>query len=463
MNIIRRTYNHTGVVVTVPARQVRVAIVAPDDPVILAGSWHCDMSWTDAFPYDPATQTTAPQKAVWMSWHRPLANSGASFTRNNLACYGGALPRSAILTPYRYDAAGDAFDLDAWNPSFWLAFRAMAEWCNEIGQRLVVCIGNECEMRKADRKAQSPWWHNAQGVDGMYADDAIPYWRALTRKVLEVLDGLDFGIEPINECNNRNGLDATRAILDELHAAGFPVERISLGAMMLDCNFLGYDKPWPDQYDEADGNFTNQVYIGKAVDSLWGAHQRNRAWYPIHGVLEPQEHPDQPFGRRWHQATDWWVRHIGNSVRLYLSSDGSEHGSGYNGRPAGERWAAAISAILAEGRRNIRIGTDAKFLFEAFQQGVPPAIFAAVLDRMAEAIMAAGYTLSNRGKFPEPVVVIPPTEPQPEPPPVVPPVTPPAPVVKHSAWYWLIPRFSRKWPWILINFRRWWLTLTGKE
>lgn len=455
MSIIHRTYNRTMAALTAPARQVRVTFVAPDDPVILAGSWHCDMSWTDAFVYDPATQTVTPKKGVWMDWHRPLANAGASYTRNNLACYGGTLPRSAILTPYRYDAAGDAFDLDTWNASFWLAFRAMAEWCNEIGQRLYVCIGNECEKRKADRMAQSPWWHNLQGVGGMYADAGLPYWRALTRKVLETLDGLDFGIEPINEANDRNALDATRAILEELHAAGFPVERLTLGAMMLDCNFLGYDKPWPGWYDEADGNFTNQVYIGKQIDILYGAHQRNRAWYPIHGVLEPQEHPDQPFGRRWHQSTDWWVRHIGNSVRLMLSSDGSEHGAGWIGRPAKERWAAAIAFILEEGRRNIRIGTDAKFCFEAFQQGVPPEVFAAVLDRMAEAVMAAGYTLGNRGKFPEPVVVDPEPEPEPQPepePPVTPPIEEPEKPekpVRAVTWHW-------HWPFLHVNFPLLW-------
>jgi hypothetical protein len=426
-----------------------------NDKVILLGSWMCDMSWQDVFDI-----TGKADKALWMSWHRPLANAGASMTRNTLACYGGTAPKSSLLTPFVYVPEKDAFDLYRFNPVFWASFRKMAEWCAEIGTTLMVAIGNECEQRKPDRRAQSPWYNNTQGISDMYDRGTYPIWRALTKKVLDTLAGLDVCYEPINEGNATKALDVTEIIIEELFNAGVPSNRISLGAQMIQCEFMGYHLPWDQQYVCAN-KFTNQEYIGKQVDRLYGAHRRNDCWYPIHGILNPAERTDRPFGEKWTQAREWWVEHIGNSVRLFLSSDGAEKTPGtFNGRPPGERWAAAIRDMLEVGRRNILIGGNPKFAFEIFQQGVPPAEFAAIVAQAADAIEGMGYPLANRGKFPEP----PPPPPPVDPPPVVPPVTPPehpAPV-KHSAWYLLIPRLSRRFPFIHINFRRWWLTLTGR-
>lgn len=419
------------------------------DKVILLGSWMCDMSWQDCFDIHGKAN-----KGLWMSWHRPLANAGASMTRNTLACYGGDAPKSSLLTPFVYVPERDAFDLYQFNPTFWASFRKMAEWCNEIGQTIMVAIGNECEQRKPDRRAQSPWFNNTQGIDDMYARDTYPIWRALTKQVVTTLAGLDVCYEPINEGNAAKALDVTEIILEELHLAGVPSNRISLGAQMIQCAFQGYDKPWDGQYICAN-KFTNQEHIGKQVDKLYGAHRRNDCWYPIHGILNPAERPDRPFGEKWTQAKEWWVEHIGNSVRLFLSSDGAEKTPGtFNGRPSGERWAAAITDILDAGRRNILIGGNPKFAFEIFQQGNPPADFAAIVAKAADAIEAAGYPLANRGKFPEPPPVVVEPEPEIEPPAVVPPVTPetvkPAKIV---AWHWHFPFLHIDFP---LLWRRIW-------
>ena len=379
------------------------------DKIILAASWQCDMSWQDCFDINGGAN-----KELWLSWHRPLSNAGANFARTNLACYGGNAPKSSLLTPFVYVPDRDAFDLYQLNPIFWTSFRKLCEWYNEIGRTIMVSIGNECEQRKPDRKAQSPWFNNIQSIDDMYQKETYSIWRTLTRKTLEVLDGLDFCIEPINEGNATKALDVFEIIIQELKAVDFPVNRISLGAQMIQCEFQGYNKPWDEQYKCAN-KFTNQEYIGKIIDRFYGAHKRNECWYPIHGILNPAERKDRPFGEKWTQAKEWWVEHVGNSVRLWLSSDGSDktHGT-YNGRPSGDRWYEAIKDILKAGRRNILIGKDPKFAFEVFQQGVPASVFAVVVSRCTDAIRESGYTLANEGMFPEPVVP-PETEPEPEP------------------------------------------------
>jgi len=424
-----------------------------DDKVILAGTWQCDMSWQDCFDINGKAD-----KGLWLSWHRPLSNAGANFARTNLACYGGGAPRSSLLTPFMYVPELDLFDLTKFNPIFWISFRKLIEWYNEIGRTVMISVGNECEQRKIDRMAQSPWFNNIQGYNDMYQRETYPIWKELTRMVIECVSGLDVCYEPINEGNATRAVDVSQIIIEQLFIHGVPANRISLGAQMIQCQFQGYDRPWDERYQCA-SKFTNQEYIGKIIDGYYGPHKRNECWYPIHGILNPAEKKDRPFGEKWTQAKEWWVEHIGNSVRLWLSSDGADKTPGtYNGRPPSERWYAAIRDILVAGRRNILIGTNPKFAFEVFQQGEPDE-FAAIVSRCADAIEESGYRLSNRGMFPAPVTPPEPPPPPPEPEPEPEPEPPKPDPVKRKCRCRYYLNIHDRW----FGIPAWWACIRGKK
>lgn len=460
MNIIKRTWN-----------RVKSALGVAINRVMLIASWMCDMSDKSVFLPDGTVN-----KDAWLKRHRPLSNAGAMANRNALGCYGGTAPKSSLLTPFIYVPEADAFDLSRFNPIFWVDRRLLGEWNNEVGRIDIAIIGNECEQRRADRKAQSPWFNNVNGISGLYDEKALPIWRALARKLIETLrapsegfpNGVDYLIEPINESNDIRCLDAVRAILEEVKAAGYPAEKLAtIGAQMVQSEFQGYHLPWPDQYKDP-SKFTAVEYIQRIVDELWGAKARNRVPVPVHGVLNPAESKDprRSFGEKWTQMFEWWIERLGNSVLLFISTDGADKTEGtYNKRPLGSRVAASMKKALEEGRRNILVNGLPKFRIEVFQHGGTPEAFAADVSLVADAIEEMGYPLANRGKFPEP-----PSQPEPPPPPVdppelppvVPPVAPAEPAVTRSVWYWLIPKVDRHIPFLHINFRRWWIA-AGQE
>jgi hypothetical protein len=419
-----------------------------NDKFIVSAGYMCDMTYFDevadgkAFIHHVNGQWIF-DKNNFLSWLRPLANTGISLHRIALYCVGGERKRSQCFMPWVYVPDVDAWILNIKNQDFFNILRQVALAANEVGVQLMVCIMNECEERKAvpgdegERRRQSPYFHNVNGVQGLYDRKALPFIATLTDWILEALAGTDYSIELINEGHRRGSgsADAVNAMLPKLIAADVKPWNISLGADILDTPLAGFrdvgdwKQRWPNELQPPDREnydiFYDRLHLVKYYNDTNYPKATWQVFYLIcHNFADRADKEFSaifPYGRRTGYAIESGVdRNLANN-RVCFSTDGTDNADAPSGRPSPERMKAAMLHVMRHNKRykdTPLIDGRPKLWFDFLPGGEGTASIVKVVDAMNEAHREFfGVDLENRGKFPEP-----PTPPVPPVPP-----TPPAP------------------------------------
>ena len=211
------------------------------DRVIFSAGPMCDMTYFDedangaAFIHNVNGQWIFDKKNYWRD-KQSIGNAGARVIRSALYCVGGKRLRSECFMPWGFVPSKDAWDLRIKNQVFFDILRQQVIEANKMRLAVMICVMNECEERKPDRREQSPFYHNVNGIEGLYDDKVLPYVRNLTTWILDALEGTDFYIELINEGHRRKSgsADVVNAMFPVLIQRNVPPWRISLGADVLE-------------------------------------------------------------------------------------------------------------------------------------------------------------------------------------------------------------------------------------
>ena len=437
------------------------------DKLLLSSGYMCDMSWPACVKKVNGVWTF-DRKLYW-SWLQPLANAGISMHRIALYCVGSTAPRSSLLMPWVFVPSMDAWDLRIRNDAFFSILRQQAIECNKMRTALMVCIQNECEERKPARVAQSPYFHNVNGINGPYDDKVLPYVRNLTTWILDALEGTDFYIELINEGHRRRSgsADVVNAMFPVLIQRNVPPWRISLGADVLDQSLAGFKdvkewmERWPNELQPPDREnydiFIDRLHLVKYYDAQYPTATNNVFSSICHNFADAadKDYPKvHPYGRRTGYTKEAWVDRNLASNRVCFSTDGTDHGDAPSGRPSPARMKAAMLYVMRSNSRYKAaplIKGYPKLWFDFLPHGETTEQIVAVVDAMAEVHKEVfGTWPDNRGHVPTYEEMYP--EPTPEPP------TPPEPPfpttcgVRH--WWEHLKR---------LNFKAAWEHLLGKH
>ena len=421
------------------------------DKFLISGGYMCDMSYVTTDDTKPAfihlTKSGAVKsfdKKLFWDWYQPLANEGLNQHRIAIYCVGGKMPtggRSVIFLPWKFIKAKDAWQfyhievigqdttgkdiskvVEDFNEDFFTIKRQMCIELNKMNVQVMDDLADECQSHFPLRIAQSPFFHNVNGINGIYDPKALSVWGAYARKEIANLKDLklkngDPGVifEIGNEINGKGGVEVGKVIIDELFAADIKPWNISIGAYMIQCKFMGKDAI-PKYVCEDD--FTNQEKIAKYLGEKYEKKYpdaRNQAFRPVHAVGGKATISGRPFGERLHQAVDWWVDKLFNSARLILSSDGADGADGKGGRPSPARMKQIILYVLnrCPKSNNYMAAGHYKFIFDHLPGGEKTPDVAKMIRAMAEAHYEFfGVWPENRGKIkpyvepkPEPVIV----------------------------------------------------------
>lgn len=372
-------------------------------------------------------------KKYW-SWLQPLANAGISQHRIALYCVGSLAPRSQLFMPWYYVSSADAFNLLVKNQPFFDVLRQMAIETNKMKVQLMVCVMNECEERKPARKEQSPFYHNINGVDGLYDNKALPYIGTLTDWILEALAGTDFAIELINEGHRRGSgsVEAVEVMLPKLYAAGVKPWDISLGADVVDYTYsnpdIEFTKRWPNEPHPP--KFENYDFFMNRLVKVYDPKYPNathEAFYVSHNFADdaPKEYgKERPYGARTDYTKVCWIDHNLASNRVCFSTDGTDFADAPSGRPSPARMKAAMLYVMRSNpqyKKTPLINGRPKLWFDFLPKGETIPDQVKIVDAMNEVHKEFfGEDLENRGKVPpyvepEPVIPDPVIEPEPEP------------------------------------------------
>jgi hypothetical protein len=441
------------------------------DKFIISGGAGCDMTFFnntvdgEAFIHHVNGQWLFDKKVYW-SWLRPLANAGMSLHRIFLYCVGGKRKRSECFMPWQFVPASDAWDLRVKNQPFFDILRQQVVEANKMKTQVMVCIMNECEERKAERKEQSPFYHNINDVDGLYDRKALPFIAELTGWILEALQGTDFAIELINEGHRRGSgsADAVNAMLPKLIAADVKPWNISLGADILDTPLAGFrdvsdwKQRWPNELQPPDREnydiFIDRNHLVKYYDAKYPNATHEVFYLICHNFADKadKEYPDIfPYGRRTGYAIEAGVdRNLANN-RVCFSTDGTDNADAPSGRPSPERWKAAMLYVMRHNKRykdSPLIDGRPKLWFDFLPGGESIPNIVKIMDAANEAhVEMFGEPLENRGKVPTYEQTYPDIVPIPDP--ITPdPITPdePKPVKPPINW---LGEWRNNWKWIV--------------
>jgi len=390
-------------------------------------------------------------KKVFYEWWRDIFNEGPSETRMLPDCSGGKMPeggRGSLLKPFLFDEMRDVWNFFYLNDEYFFILDHMVDTFNEMGVVVNYSLADECQGHGADRQAQSVYYHNNLNSIGVYDDKMFSYHANFVRRVLRLLKnkklkngqtGTTFEIG--NELNNpKGGVELARVIIDELYKEKIEPWRITLGAMMIRCKFLGYvDPDKPGTWYSCANKRTNMdeicTYLVKVYESekLFMNSTHEVRWV-AHSFGDYIEDPiRRPFGEIFWQVYDWWVKvkRIVTSVRCWLDTDGCDHADGYTGRPSAQRMYDMIVKLVGDCPKSAWMtGEHSKFTINFLPNGEENFELVLIAHKMAEAVYKlTGKWPELRGKvktyeemYPEPEP-IPEPEPEPEPEPI-PPVKP---------------------------------------
>jgi hypothetical protein len=435
------------------------------DKIILSAGFGCDMTFFneqpdgEAFIHHVNGQWIFDRKVYW-AWLWPLANAGISLHRIFLYCVGGDRLRSQCFMPWAFVPSKDAWDLRVKNQPFFDILRQQVIEANKMGVQVMLCLMNECEERKDDRRAQSPFYWNINGINGLYDDKVLPFISNLTDWILDALDGLNFAVELINEGHRRSSgsADAVNAMLPHLIAADVKPWDISLGADVLDASLVGFGdvsdwkQRWPKELQPPDREnydiFIDRNHLVKYYDAKYpnATHEVFSAICHNFADKADEEFPDIfPYGRRTGYTIEAWIDRNLSSNRVCFSTDGTDHADAPNGRPSPERMKAAMLYFM---RHNPRYKAAAllngrpKLWFDFLPgRGNTTADIVAVVDAMAEAHKEFfGTWPENRGKVPTYEQTYPEVEPEPQP--------EPEPVTPQPGFNWR-GEWRNNWKWIV--------------
>jgi len=351
------------------------------DKLILSAGYMCDMSFTKIGPISEDESKNAfihNVNGVWVfnpkkfyDWLAPLAPYIHKH-RIALYCVGSTAPRSTLFMPWGFVPDKDAWDLWVKNQVFFDILRQMAVLTNQLKVQLEVCIGNECEERKATatdegpRRRQSPMFHNINGFEGLYDRKALPFIATLTDWILAALEGTDFAIELINEGHRRGSgsADAVNAMLPSLIKADVKPWDISVGADVLDVSLIGF-KPvgdwktrWPNELQPPDREnydiFIDRLHIVKYYDAKYPNATHEVFTSICHNFADKADadFPAMfPYGRRTGYTIEAWLDRNLSSNRVTFSADGTDGADLPCGRPSAARWKAAILWVMRHNPR----------------------------------------------------------------------------------------------------------------
>ncbi|MBU2527714.1 MAG: hypothetical protein KKC03_14045 [Bacteroidetes bacterium] len=409
--------------------------------LILSAGYGCDMTFFDETPDGEAfihhvNEQWLFDKKVYWSWMRPIANAGANLHRIFLYCVGGERLRSECFMPWEFVFERDAWDLRIKNQVFFDILRQQVIEANKMKLRIMVCVMNECEERKADRREQSPFYHNVNGVTGMYDRKALPFVSALTDWITEALAGTDYGIEFINEGHRRKSgsVEAVEAMLPKLLAADVKPWNISLGADVIDYTYthpdVDFRERWPNELHPPDFEnydlFMNRLV--KVYDKKY-PNATHEAFYVSHSFAEgaPMDYgKGRPYGARTDYTKTVWVDRNLASNRICFSTDGAKNADLPGGRPSAARMKAAMLYVMQSNPRykaTPLIDGKPKLWFDYLPNHQTTAQIVEVVQAMAEAKKQFfgdwpenwGNVPTYEEMYPEPEPPIPPEPPGPEP------------------------------------------------
>ena len=440
------------------------------DKLILSAGYMCDMTFFDADPDGNAfihhiKDDWIFDKANYWSWLQPLANAGISMHRISLYCVGGSRKRSECFFPWQYVKEKDAFDLRLKNQIFFDILRQQVIEANKMKLQVMVCVMNECEERKPDRMEQSPYFHNVNGFEGLYAAKALPFIGTLARWICEALQGLDYSVELINEGHKRRSgsADAVNKMIPVLLEHGVEPWRISLGADVIDQSLAGF-KPvgdwktrWPNELQPPDREnydiFIDRNHLVKYYDKEFPKATHQVFGSICHNFADRAD-PDYlamfPYGRRTGYTIEaWFDRNLGSN-RVCFSTDGTDHADAPSGRPSPTRMKAAMLWVMRHNPRyklSPLIDGRPKLWFDFLPGGESVEKIVAVADAMAEAHYDFfGAWPENRGKVPPYIKPEPEPQPDPVPEPGPEPVKPP--INWRGEWNNRLAWVKNNWGWV---------------
>lgn len=427
------------------------------DKLILSAGYMCDMTFFDdrpdgnAFIHHVGGQWVFDKRNYW-DWLQPIANAGASLHRIALYCVGGSRKRSKCFFPWQYVESADAFDMRLKNQAFFDILRQQIIEANKMKLQIMVCIMNECEERKPDRREQSPFFHNVNGFEGLYADKALPFIGTLTRWICEALDGLDYSVELINEGHRRKSgsADAVNRMIPVLLEYGVEPWRISLGADVLEQSLAGFrdvnewKERWPNELQPPDREnydiFIDRNHLVKYYDAQFpnATHQVFSSICHNFADRVDMEFPlVHPYGRRTGYTIEAWVKRNLGSNRVCFSTDGTDHADAPSGRPSPKQMKAAMLYVMRSNpkyKSQWAIDGRPKIWFDFLPGGESTENIVKVVDAMAEAHKEFfGTWPVNRGNVPTYDEVYPP-EPGPGPEPEPPQPEPGKPKITVQGW-----------------------------
>ena len=360
------------------------------------------------------------------TWIQPLANKGIEMRRIALYCVGSELPRRVLFMPWKFVAEKDAWDLTAKNQEFFDILRQLVIKANSLKTRIMICVLNECEERNAiikngkvvdegPRRKQSPFYHNINGIVGLYDRRALPVVSTLTDWILKAVEGTDFAIELINEGHrpSSGSTDTVNVIIPRLLAADVPPWWISLGADVRDTATKGFrdvsdwKTRWPNDPDKENYDlFIDRLHLVKYYDARY-PKATNNVFFVCHSfATDPDEEFPKifPFGRRTGYAKEAWIDRNLASNRVIFSTDGGR-------RPNAARMKAAMLYLINSNpryKKSPMIDNKQKLLIDYLPEKQNTKQLEEIAQAMAEAYKEAfGAWPENYGNVP-PTIPVPP-------------------------------------------------------
>ena len=106
--------------------------------------------------------------------------------------------------PYKYDRQKKQFDLEVWNPMYWVSFKCFLTTCKIFGIVPFIRIHDWCSIKNPELAKYYCFLNNVQGFTSVYDEGLYPYYSILNARIPKELK--DAGVEqffiiPMSECD----------------------------------------------------------------------------------------------------------------------------------------------------------------------------------------------------------------------------------------------------------------------
>jgi len=106
--------------------------------------------------------------------------------------------------PYKYDRQKKQFDLEVWNPMYWVSFKCFLTTCKIFGIVPFIRIHDWCSIKNSELAKYYCFLNNVQGFTSVYDEGLYPYYSILNARIPKELK--DAGVEqffiiPMSECD----------------------------------------------------------------------------------------------------------------------------------------------------------------------------------------------------------------------------------------------------------------------